>query len=102
MSRQPCEAPPLCLTQTAGGAILHLSSFPSIYFLVFYGRLVVTRTVSTSEKPPYWKSMACNSGTLTVLRAGICSQTVAIGWPEIESSCSVLRLNYLKRRGREK
>lgn len=49
---------------------------------MFYGRLVVTRTVSTSEKPPCWKSMACNSGTLTVLRAGICSQTVAIGWPE--------------------
>lgn len=46
--------------------------------------------------------MACNSGTLTVLRAGICSQTVAIGWPGIESSCSVLRLNYRKRRGREK
>lgn len=46
--------------------------------------------------------MACNLGTLTVLLAGICSQTVAIGWPEIESSCSVFRFNYLKRRGREK
>ena len=37
--------------------------FLSIYFLVFYGHLVVTCRVSTSEKPPYWKSMACNLGT---------------------------------------
>lgn len=59
---------------------VHLSSFPSIYFLVFYGHLVVTCRVSTSEKPPYWKSMACNLGTFTLQRTAACSQTVAIGW----------------------
>lgn len=46
--------------------------------------------------------MACNLGTFTLLRTGTCSQAVAIGRPEIESSWSVFRLNYLKRRGRKK
>lgn len=46
--------------------------------------------------------MACNLGTFTVLRTGTSSQTVAIGRFEIESSCSVFRLNYLKSRGRKK
>lgn len=68
---------------------------------MFYGHLVVTCRVSTSEKPPYWKSMACNLGTFTLLRAGTCSQTVSIGRLEIEPSCSVFRLNYLKRGGRK-
>lgn len=40
--------------------------------------------------------MACNLGTFTLLRTGTCSQTVAIGWFKMESSCSVFRLNYLK------
>lgn len=88
--------------ETAGEAILHLSSFPSIYFLVFYGHRVVTCGVSTRKKTSYWKSMACNLGTFTLLRAGTCLHTVAIGWFQIESSCCVFRLNYLKRRGRKK
>lgn len=36
---------------------------------------------------------------LTLLRTGTCSQTVSIGRFEIESSCSVFRLNYLKEEG---
>lgn len=45
--------------------------------------------------------MACNLGTFTLLRTGTCFQTVAIGWFEIESSCSVFGLNYLKSRERQ-
>lgn len=46
--------------------------------------------------------MACNLGTFTVRRTGTCSQTVAIGRFEIEPSCSVFPLNYLKSGGRKK
>lgn len=45
--------------------------------------------------------MACNSGARARLRSGTCSQIVAVGRFQIESSCSVFSPNYLKRSGRK-
>lgn len=48
--------------------------------------------------------MACNLGTFTLQRTGTCSQAVAIGRFEIESSCSVFRakLSVVQSRGRSR
>lgn len=81
-------------------AILHLSSFLSICFPMFYDHLTATCRVSTSEKTSYWKSMACNLGTFPPLWNGTCSQTCAIGPFQIECSCSVFGPNYMRTLGK--